>query len=431
MNLCLKVIIIAILVGWSSVAPAENWPQWRGPTGDGISREKNLPVAWSATDNILWKTPLKGKGSSTPILWGDRIFLTLQTGKGPVGKGPQAGGLNEGPVENSDNFNVHLWTMGFDRKDGKQLWEHEIKPESLIPTQSKHNLASPSCVTDGEHVYSWFGTGQLACFDFDGKVIWERDLAKDYEPFVIIWGHGSSPALYGDSLILLCDHTRASYILAVDKKTGKNLWRLDRGKGGRSYSTPLFINADGRDQMIVNTAGRVESLNPKDGSLIWKAAGILQVPVPSPIVADHTVFTYGGWSSGPILAVKLGGEGDVTASNVLWSKKNGGPYVPSLVTQDGLLYMINDGGVGTCFDSKTGDVIWKERIGGNFSSSPVLADGKIYATNEDGETVVLATGREFKIRSRNTVDEFTLASVAVSDGKIYFRTEKHLYCVGK
>ncbi|MBI3735161.1 PQQ-like beta-propeller repeat protein, partial [Candidatus Sumerlaeota bacterium] len=326
---CGAVMIAA--VAWSHSASADNWPQWRGPTADGICGEKNLPVSWSATENIAWKTPLKGKGESTPIIWGDRIFLTYQTGQNPPSKGPTNGGLDQDPFPNDATLDIHLFVAGFEKSSGKLLWEHEVKTDNVIGTHRKHNMATPSCTTDGERVYAWFGSGQLGCYDFDGKVIWERDLSQEYGPFVIIWGHGSSPVLYGDGLILLCDHARTPYILAVDKKTGKNIWETERPKGVRSYSTPYFVKVGGKDQMIVNTAGEVQGLDPANGSIIWNAKGILVAPVPSPVASGDLLFTYGGYDSGPIMAIKLGGAGDVTDSNVLWKKQKGGPYVPSLV----------------------------------------------------------------------------------------------------
>ncbi|MBI1783972.1 PQQ-binding-like beta-propeller repeat protein, partial [Candidatus Sumerlaeota bacterium] len=335
------------------------------------------------------------------------------------------------PFPNDATLDIHLFVAGFEKSSGKLLWEHEVKTDNVIGTHRKHNMATPSCTTDGERVYAWFGSGQLGCYDFDGKVIWERDLSQEYGPFVIIWGHGSSPVLYGDGLILLCDHARTPYILAVDKKTGKNIWKTERPKGVRSYSTPYFVKVGGKDQMIVNTAGEVQGLDPANGSIIWNAKGILVAPVPSPVASGDLLFTYGGYDSGPIMAIKLGGAGDVTDSNVLWKKQKGGPYVPSLVYDGKYLYMINDKGVGTCFEGTTGNEIWKERIGGNFSTSPVMADGKLYVTSEEGETVVLEAAPEFKVVSRNVLDEYTLGSIAVSDGKLYMRTDKTLFCIGK
>lgn len=424
--------LFGLSLGFFAIATAsraENWPQWRGPSGDGHCAEKNLPTTWSAESGLAWKTEIKGRGMSTPVIWGDKIFVTTMTGDVPMGKGPTEGGMNQDPLPNSPEFDVHLFVLCYDKKDGKLLWEQEVKTEQVIATHKRHNLATPSCVTDGERVYAWFGSGQVACFTMDGEKVWERDLAKEYGPFVIIWGHGSSPVLYEDSLILLCDHTRAAYMVAINKVTGENLWRVDRGKGARSYATPLFIEFNGQKQMIVNANGRVEGLNPANGEQIWSAKGLLQVPVPSPVVYGDTIFTCGGYSNSPTMAVRLGGAGDVTESNILWKNKNGGPYSPSFLYNDGRLYLVSDNGIGTCYNAATGETLWKERVGGNFSSSPVLADGKIYVISEEGETIVLDAGPEFKVISRNMVEEYTLASIAVSDGGIYFRTDKHLYGV--
>jgi len=406
---------------------ADNWPQWRGPAGDGSSRETDVPVSWSADENIRWKTPLSGLGSSTPIVWGDRIFLTSQ-----IGAGPSAGGNdfdNAAVARGADSDQVVFVLEAFAREDGRRLWERRFPASGeLPPVHIKHNLASPSCVTDGERVYAWFGNGVVAATTLDGEVVWTRDLAAENGPFDIRWGHGSSPALHGETLYLLVDHPGRAYLLAVDPVTGETRWKRERDADKRSYATPLMVHHDGREQLIVNDNDRIEALDPDTGEVLWHVGESNRVPVSTPVYHDGTLYSTRGYFSGPYLAVRLGGEGDLS-DDLRWRRPTGAPYVSSLAYANGLVFMATERGIATAADAETGETVWKERLGGVFTASPVVADGNVYFVDEDGTTLVVAAERDFRIVSENDLGERSLASPAISNGMLFLRTDRHLYAV--
>jgi outer membrane protein assembly factor BamB len=422
-----------ILLGllFSLGTAAGDWPQWRGPHANGISEETGLAIEWGPKRNIAWKTPLKGLGTSTPVVWDARVFLTSQAGDGPF---EQRGRDFESAVEarqTGERDKVRFVVHAFSLRDGRPLWEYELEAQSELPkVHRKHNLASPSCVTDGELVYAWFGTGQLVALTLDGKLVWSRHLGTEYAPFEILWGHGSSPLLYKDSLILLCDHQGSAYVLALDKRTGRQLWKADRGKDRRSYATPVIVSTTTGDQLIVNSTERIDALDATTGELLWHVGEENRVPVPTPISHNGILYASRGYSSGPYMAVKVGGRGDVSATHVQWLTPTGAPYVSSLLHYHGLIYMATESGIASCVDASTGKLLWRERFGGVFSASPVAAEGRVYLVNEAGEAFVLEAGRELKILARNHLKERTLASPAISGGLILLRTDEHLVAVG-
>jgi outer membrane protein assembly factor BamB len=415
---------------------AQNWPHWRGPNANGISPETGLPVAWGPSDNIAWKVKLPGRGMSTPIVWGDRIFVTSQIGFGKVDSRWNSWELSlssaryEGPVL-SDDGPVTFVIQCFRREDGKQLWEHRIPAEEPLPAvHAFHNLSTPSPVTDGERLYVWFGTGQIMALTLDGQAIWSRNLGKEYSPFQLQWGHGSSPVLHKESLFLLCDHAPAAYLLALDRRTGKQVWKADRGKELRSYSTPFLVAVGNRFELIVNSNPRIDAYDPETGQLLWHADDHCRVPIPMPVSANGVLYASRGSESGPFMAIRPGGKGDVSQTHVLWRIPTGAPYVSSVLYYQDLLYMATEVGIVRCIDPKTGETVWVERIGGNFSASPVGADGKVYLLNEEGETVVLEAGRKCKVLARNALKEVCRASLAVAGGQIFIRSDEHLYSIG-
>jgi outer membrane protein assembly factor BamB len=417
---------LAILLS-SIAAFGEGWPHWRGPTANGVSPETGLPVNWSPRDNIAWKVKLPGRGMSTPIVWGDRIFVTSQIGFGKV---ESRSARYEGPVM-SDDGPVTFVIQCFRRGDGKPLWEHRLPTEKPLPAvHAFHNLSTPSPVTDGERVYVWFGTGQIIALTLDGQVVWSRNLGKEYSPFQLQWGHGSSPVLHKENLFLLCDHAPAAYLLALDRRTGKEVWKVDRGKDLRSYSTPFLVAVGDRFELIVNSNPRLDAYDPETGKFLWHADDHCRVPVPMPVSANGVLYTSRGYNSGPFMAIRPGGKGDVTQSHVLWRVPTGAPYVSSVLYYQDLLYMATEVGIVRCIDPKTGETVWVERIGGNFSASPVGADGKVYLLNEEGETVVLEAGRKCKVLARNALNEVCRGSPAVARGQIIIRSDVHLYSIG-
>lgn len=423
-----------------SVLNGADWPQWRGPAGSGVSAEKNLPERWSATEHVAWKAPTAGTGISTPVIAGGRVFVTSQIGRGASRPGPRlvqgedaaAAGeraLGESRAASPDG---RTWFVveAFNQRDGKRAWEYRLEAEGpLAEVHEKHNLASPSPVTDGDLVFAWFGTGQIVALDRNGKLAWQRHLGKEISPFDINWGHSSSPTLYRDLLILLCDHQPASYLLAVDKRTGKERWKVDRGKGRSSYSTPLVVESGSGAELVVNSSERIDAYDPQTGAFLWHAGGANRFPIPSPVVHEGVIYASRGYRSGPYLAIRPGGRGDVSSTHVVWNIPTGAPYVSSIVHYQGLIYMATDNGILTIADAADGSKIWQGRIGGVFSASPVAGDGKVYLLSENGETIVLRAGRTADIIARNTIGERTLASMAISNGRLFIRTDENVVCI--
>jgi outer membrane protein assembly factor BamB len=439
MKRALKIGLTLTMALGGSVSAAD-WPQWRGPHGSGVSDERDLPVRWSATENLSWKADLGGVGVSSPIVAGDRVFVTSQIGAGVVRQGPRlaqgasAATAGERALDSSRaaSDRTYFLVEAFSRMDGRRLWQHRVEAASPLPTvHDKHNLASPSPVTDGQMVYAWFGTGQIVALDVNGKLVWERNLAKEIAPFEINWGHSSSPTLYQDTLILLCDHAPASYLLAVDKRTGKERWKADRGKGRMSYSTPFVVETTDRAELIVNSSERVDSYDAKTGTLLWYVGGSNQFPIPVPAFHNGILYMSRGYRSGPYLAVRPGGRGDVSATHVLWQVPTGAPYISSLVHDGGVLYMASDVGAITAIDAETGKRIWQERVDGLFTASPVAADGKIYFVSETGEVIVVRSGREPMIIARNDLGERFMSGLAVSNGQLFLRSDGRLFAIGK
>ena len=420
---------------------ADNWPQWRGPSGTGVSSEKTLPERWSDKDNVAWRSPVRGVGISSPIVWGDRVFVTSQIGRGVrrpgnhprLVQGGSAASAGEreisGPQDNSGT--VVFVVTALNRIDGKRMWEYQLPAEGdLAEVHDKNNLASSSPVTDGQRVYAWFGTGQLVALDMNGKALWSRHLGREYSAFDIGWGHSSSPLLFNDTLILPCYHTN-SYLLGVDAASGKTRWRVPRGNGVISYSTPLLAQTATGPEVIVNSSEGISGHHPATGQLLWHVQEPNQFPIPMPVSHDGMIYTSRGYRSGPYMAIRPGGRGDVTKSHVLWRVATGAPYVSSLVHVDGVLYMAGDVGVLSAIDAKSGERLWQERAGGVFTASPVAADGKVYLLSEDGQTIVLAAGRNPRVLARNRLDARQLASPAIAGGRLFIRTDDGVIAVGK
>jgi outer membrane protein assembly factor BamB len=436
-------LAIALVVAGS--ASAADWPQWRGPYGNGRSDEKDLPARWTATENVAWKVDLGGVGVSSPVVAGNRVFVTSQLGAGISRQGPRlaqgsdAAGAGEralgmpraaGSLPSRDR--PAFLVEAFDRTDGRRVWQYRLDAAGpLQAVHDKHNLASPSPATDGELVFAWFATGQLVALDMNGRLVWQRHLGQEISPFDINWGHSSSPTLYQDMLILLCDHAPASYLLAVDKRTGKDRWKADRGKGRSSYSTPFVVETSTGPELIVNSSERVDAYDARSGTFLWHVGGSSQFPIPVPTYSNGVIYLTRGYRSGPYMALRPGGRGDVTTSHVVWQVPTGAPYISSLVYDAGFLYMASDVGAISVIDAETGKRVWQERVGGIFTASPVAADGKVYFVSETGEVIVLRSGREPAVIARNDVGERLMASLAISNGQIFIRSDDRLFAVGK
>jgi outer membrane protein assembly factor BamB len=437
----MRIPLAFVMVGsLAALVHADDWPSWRGPTGGGVTTERGLPERWSDTENVAWKTPLDGLGISSPVVSGDLVFVTSQRGNGEVRPGPRLaqGGdaaagerpLGAGPVRGDGR--VTFLVSAFDRRTGKRAWQFELPGERPLPSvHEKHNLASPSPVTDGERVYAWFATGQIAAVDLAGKLVWKKHLGAEFGPFEINWGHGSSPAVHRDLLILICYHESQSYLLALDTRTGAVRWKVDAAAGVTSYSTPLVVDANGKAEIIVNSSIGVSGHDLATGARLWHIEETNRFPIPAPLLWNGLIYASRGYRSSPFMAVRPGGRGDVSGSHVAWRAPSGAPYVSSLVAYDNLIYMVGDVGVLTVVDAANGTRVHQERIGGVYSASPVAGDGKIYLPSEDGETIVVAAGRTPKIVARNRLAARQLASPAIAGGRLFIRSDDALYAVGK
>jgi len=420
---------------------ADHWPHWRGPSASGVSSEQGLPVQWNDGENIAWKVPLRGLGISSPIVWRDLVIVTSQVGNGVVRPGPrlvqsgnplEAGERPLGSAPTSGDGKVTFLVTAFDRLSGRRVWDFELPAEGPLPSvHEKHNLASPSPVTDGERVYAWFASGQIAAVDLSGKLVWKKHLGADYGRFEINWGHGSSPIVYRDLVILLCYHERASYLLALDSRTGAVRWKADAAAGVISYSTPVVVETAGKAEIVVNSSIGVSGHDVSTGQRLWHIEEANRFPIPMPLVHDGVIYMSRGYRSSPFMAIRPGGKGDVGGSHVAWRVPSGAPYVASLVYYDGLIYMMGDVGVLTVADAKTGERVHQERTGGVYSASPVAGDGKIYLLSEDGDTIVVSAGRVPRILARNRLNARQLASPAIAGGRLFIRSDDTLFAIGK
>jgi outer membrane protein assembly factor BamB len=440
---------VVIFIVFFATVPlvAADWPAWRGPNGTGSTVETSLPVKWSSTENIAWKSDIAGLGVSTPIVSGRYVFVTSQLGSStrragthprlvqggdPTAAGERALGQSSTSHAQRTDGKTMFVLEAFERTSGKRAWDYQLEAQGPLPeVHDKHNMASPSPVSDGQTVYAWFATGQIVALDMTGRRVWERHLGREIAPFDVVWGHSSSPVVFEDTLLLLCDHDTKSYLLAVDKRTGQEKWRADRGKGRMSYSTPLVVSGPNGPEVIVNSSERVDAYNARTGVPLWFTGGTNRFPVPSPLFFDGTIFMSRGYRSSPYMAIRPGGTGDISKTHVIWENATGGPYISSLVHDNGLIYMATDVGAVTVVDAKDGSRVWQQRIDGVFSASPVAADGKIYFVSEDGITIVVRAGRTPEVLARNDLGERQVASPALSDGQIFIRTDDHLFAIGR
>jgi outer membrane protein assembly factor BamB len=382
----------------------DDWPQFRGPSGQGHSDERGLPVTWSETTNVRWKVAVPGRGWSSPSIQGDRIWLTTATEEGKS-----------------------LRALSIDRDSGAILQNVEIvRPPERAQIHSKNSFASPTPVVEGDRVYLHFGALGTACITRSGAVLWKTRLEYDNGQH----GPGGSPVLYDNLLIVSCDGNDRQFVAALDKLTGKVRWKKSR-EGYQAYTTPLIVRLPNGDQVISPGAFRAIAYEPATGKEIWHVTyGQGFSNVPRPVYGNGLVFICTGFNEPSLLAVRPDGRGDVTRGGIVWSLKRGVPLTPSPLMVGDELYLISDNGIATCLDARTGTEHWRARIGGNHSASPVYADGRIYFLSEDGESVVIAAGKTFKPVAKNQLDGETLASMAISGGSIFVRSRTHLYRLG-
>jgi outer membrane protein assembly factor BamB len=389
----------------SSLFFTADWPQFRGPGGQGVSDEKNVPLTWSETKNVRWKTAIPGRGWSSPVIQGDRIWLTTATEDGRSLRAISVN-VNTGAIEQ----NVELF---------------QLKSPKLM--NAKNSFASPTPVVEGDRVYLHFGAYGTACITQSGEIVWKTKLEYDNGQH----GPGGSPIIYDDLLIVSCDGLELQYVVALDKATGKVRWKKTR-EGYQAYTTPLIVNFPAGDQVISPGAFQSIAYEPRTGKEIWRvkyAEGFSNVP--RPVYGHGLVFICTGFQEPSLLAVQPDGRGDVTKSKVMWKVDRAIPRTPSPLLVGNELYIVTDNGIATCIDAKTGEELWRARVGGNHSASPVYAGGRIYFLNEEGESVVIAPGRKLNHLATNQIDGPTLASMAISHSSIFIRSQTHLYRISE
>jgi len=394
-------VMAALLI--STLPLCAQWPEFRGPTGQGHSTERNLPLEWSETKNVAWKVPVAGRGWSSPVVADGRVWLTTAV----------------------SNRGTSLRALAFDADTGRALADVEVFRMSrgdLLNAKNSH--ASPTPIVEGDRVYVHFGAEGTAALTTAGDIVW-----KTRFPYESQHGNGGSPILYGDLLIFSCDGSNDAFVVALDKRTGKMKWRTPRRQPfDQAYTTPLAIRVGDRDQIVSIGAYRAGSYDPQSGKEIWRvsyADGFSNVP--RPVYGHGLVYIATGFQQPTLLAVRADGSGDVTKTHVAWTLRRGAPFTPSPLLVGDLLFVVNDAGIAQCLDANTGEPYWIQRLGGEYSASPVLADGRIYFLSESGMTTVVAPERVFRRLASNQIDGGTLASIAVANGSIFIRSESHLY----
>jgi len=416
-NLLLCGVLLGLLPGAAAAADPEqydrNWPQWRGPAGDGLVLHGDPPLRWGEGMNVKWKVAIPGLGHSTPIIWGHRVFVLTAV---PIPDGGKR---------------LAFTVMCLDRRTGQTLWAktaREDEPHQDIQPTNSHSSGSP--VTDGEHVIVSFGSFGLYCYDLDGNLIWEKDLGKAK----VTWGEGSSPALVGDAVIVVRDTDDTSCLYAFDKRTGQELWKKPRDEKS-SWTTPFVLKRDGRTQVIVNGANAVRSYDPQTGDVLWQCSGLGVNVTPMVVTDQNTVYAVSGQRSTPAaIAIRLGGSGDLTGTNaVLWKLNRGTPYVASPLLYDGLLYLFQHvTPMLTCVDAATGKPLYaQERLLGlgNVYASPIGVNDRVYVTGLDGMTLVLEKSKTLKVLASNKLDDSFAASPAVVGKELFLRGRSYLYCI--
>ncbi len=402
------------LMAW---AQSNDWPEFRGPEGQGHSIAKNVPTEWSATKNIKWRTPIAGRGWSSPVLVANRVYLTTAVAASAIEP-------------------ISLRALCVDAVTGKILWDVEVfrhPPSALTKSlHEKNSYASPTPIVRNGRLYVHFGHLGTAALELNGKVLWRQTEVK----YLPVHGNGGSPVLEGNSLIFSCDGAVNPFVIALDATTGAEQWRTPRDTPVRqkfSFSTPLAINVAGQRQIISPGSGFVGAYDPATGKELWRVLYDTGFSViPRPVFAHGLLFVSSGYDRPVLFAIRpAGAKGDATATNIVWNNKRSAPHTPSVLVVGDEVYFVSDNGIATCVDAKNGSVHWVERLGGTFSASPLYADGKIYFLNEDGLATIIKPGKTFQRIAQNDLDEATLASPAVTDGALFIRSQGYLWRIGK
>lgn len=448
--------LLPICAGYSApTSTDQNWPQWRGPLATGVAPAANPPTAWSETNNVKWKVKIPGNGSATPIVWGNQIFIQTAI---PIGK--KADKLNAAPPVDASGTDaaarperrggrrggggmdapkpdqVYQFTLlCLDRQNGEILWQkvarEEIPHEGYRPDEG--SFASSSPMTDGKYVYAYFGSHGLHCYDFKGSLKWEKDFGK--MRIKMAFGEGSTPALFGDTIVVNWDHEGDSFIAALDKNTGKELWRQSREEK-TSWATPLIVEQDGKAQVVTDASNKIRSYDLASGKLLWECGGLTANVIPSPVASDGTVYAMSGFRGNALLAIHLGRTGDLTGSDAIaWSHNKNTPYVPSPLLYGNKLYFFSgNNGMISCLDTKSGKALLDaERLEDlkNVYASPVGADGRVYLVGRNGVTLVLKDSGKLEVLATNKLDESFDASPAIAGKELFLRGHNYLYCIAE
>ncbi len=444
------VFVTPIFTGTTGVFGEESsWPRWRGPHDIGMA-DGEAPISWGDDENIKWKSAIPGRGYSSPVVWGKQVFLTtaIPTGDPPKvteppppppppppgqqgrRRGRRGFGRNTGP-QAEHKFDV----LCLDKENGALLWQETAI--TAVPHEGFHrrygSFASNSPVTDGQHLFAFFGSRGVYCYDTDGKLIWKKDFGVKMR-MRLGFGEGTAAVLHGNILILNFDHEGDSFIVALEKSSGDEIWRVPRDEAS-NWAPPLVLKHDGQKQIIVSATNRVRSYDLVSGELIWECGGLGLNTIPAPVHNKGILYVMSGFRKPNLLAIRLGGIGDLTGSDsVIWSNDRGNSYTPSPVLYDDKLYLLTDKGLISCLDAKTGEPYYQQsRLPGphNFKASPVGADGKLYLASENGDVFVLKMGPELEVIATNTLaDQVFISSPAIADGNLFLRSEKYLFCIG-
>lgn len=423
MNMKLRCVALLSSTVLMALSPAGDWPKFRGPAGDGHARVKSVPLKWSATANVRWKVPVPGKGWSSPVLASGRIYLTTA--------------VAEGNDQDANGIDRELRILCLDSTSGKMVWDTLVFRQdgaSAPRIHKKNSHASPTPIVEGDRVYVHFGHMGTACLDLEGKVVW-RQVDLSYPP---LHGNGGTPVIFKDLLIYSADASRAPFIVALNKATGKVAWKKARSEtpAGRkfSFSTPTLVKLGNGPQLISPASGAVFSYDPSTGEELWNVKyGQGYSVIPKPVVHDNMIFIGTGYDKPNVLGIRIDAQskGDVTGSHLEWQISKRAPHTPSMLVVDDLLFFISDGGIVSCVDPLTGGIVWQERAAGPMSASPVYCAGRIYFLDEKGVCTVIRAGREFEVLASNDIGERSLASFAVDEGVIYIRTEKNLFRISE
>ncbi len=441
------VLALSIAAGWTGAAVTTgNWPSFRGPQAGGAADGQNLPDKWNGAsgENIKWKTTIPGLAHSSPVIWGDRLYVTsaISSEKGATFRH----GLY-GDGDASKDLSSHRWMVYcIDKKSGKIVWERTAFEG--VPREKRHvksTYANPTPATDGKHIVASFGSQGLFCYGVDGKLLWKRDLgilnlgaydAPEYE-----WGTASSPIIHRDRVIVQCDTQKEDFLLALDIRAGKTVWKAERDELP-SWGTPTIISREGREELVTNASNFIRGYDPATGKELWRLGGSSKITAPTPVFTDDLIVVASGRRpEAPLFVIRAGASGDITLqagqssnSSIAWSRQQRGPYMPTPLIYRGLLYVLSNQGILDNYELRTGKEIYRQRIshqGGGFSASPVAADGRIYLSSEDGDVFVVKAGEGFELLSTNPMGERLMATPALSGGTMFIRGERTLFAVSR